>query len=170
MFLGLARFVMVMIVTMVMIVIVAMTMVMRVVVMPMLVVMIMIMMIVFSGDLLAAGAPLICPLQSGPETMIVWTTKGRQMPFKKHKPEEIIGKLREVEIVLAQGASTAEACRRIGVSEQTYYRWRKEYGGLKTDQARRMKDLEKENQRLRRAISDLTLDKLILQEAAKGNF
>jgi len=92
------------------------------------------------------------------------------MPSKKHKPEEIIGKLREVEIVLAQGASTAEACRRIGVSEQTYYRWRKEYGGLKTDQARRMKDLEKENQRLRRAISDLTLDKLILQEAVKGNF
>ena len=92
------------------------------------------------------------------------------MPAKKHKPEEIIGKLREVEIVLAQGASTAEACRRIGVSEQTYYRWRKEYGGLKTDQARRMKDLEKENQRLRRAISDLTLDKLILQEAARGNF
>ena len=92
------------------------------------------------------------------------------MPSKKHKPEEIIGKLREVEIVLAQGASTAEACRRIAVSEQTYYRWRKEYGGLKTDQARRMKDLEKENQRLRRAISDLTLDKLILQEAARGNF
>ena len=92
------------------------------------------------------------------------------MSFKRHKPEEIIGKLREVEFVLAQGASTAEACRRIGVSEQTYYRWRKEYGGLKTDQARRMKDLERENQRLRRAISDLTLDKLILQEAAKGNF
>lgn len=91
------------------------------------------------------------------------------MPNKKHKPEEIIGKLREVEIVLAQGASTAEACRRIAVSEQAYYRWRKEYGGLKTDQARRMKDLEKENQRLRRAISDLTLDKLILQEAARGN-
>jgi len=90
------------------------------------------------------------------------------MPSKKHKPEEIIGKLREVEIVLAQGASTAAACRRISVSDQTYYRWRKEYGGLKTDQARRMKDLEKENQRLRRAISDLTLDKLILQEAAKG--
>lgn len=71
--------------------------------------------------------------------------------------------------MLAQGASTAEVCRRIGVSEQTYYRWRKEYGGLKTDQARRMKDLEKENQRLRRAISDLTLDKLILQEAARGD-
>jgi transposase-like protein len=92
------------------------------------------------------------------------------MPGKKHKPEEIIGKLREVEIVLAQGASTAEACRRIAVSEQTCYRWRKEFGGLKTDRARRMKDLEKENQRLRQAILDLTLDKLILQEAARGNF
>ena len=92
------------------------------------------------------------------------------MPSKKHRPEEIIGKLREAEVVLAQGATTAEACRQIAVSEQTYYRWRKEYGGLKTDQARRMKDLEKENVRLRRAISDLTLDKLILQEAARGNF
>ena len=88
------------------------------------------------------------------------------MPSKKHKPEEIIGKLREAEIVLAQGASAAEACGRIAVSEQTHYRWRKEYGGLKTDQARRMKNLEKENGRLRRAISDLTLDKLILQQVA----
>ena len=86
---------------------------------------------------------------------------------RKHKPEEIIGKLRDVEIMLGQGGTTAEACRRIAVSEQTYYRWRKEYGGLKTDQARRMKDLEKENLRLRRAISDLTLDKLILQKAAR---
>jgi transposase InsO family protein len=76
------------------------------------------------------------------------------MPAKKHKPEEIIGKLREVEIVLGQGGTTAEACRRIAVSEQTYYRWRKEYGGLKTDQARRMKDLEKENLRLRRGADD----------------
>ena len=92
------------------------------------------------------------------------------MPSKKHKPEEIIGKLREVEIVLAQGASTAEACRRIAVSEQTYYRWRKEYGGLKTDQARRMKDLEKENQRLRKAVSDLTLDALILKEVVEGKY
>ena len=92
------------------------------------------------------------------------------MPSKKHKPEEIIGKLREVEIVLGQGETAAEACRRIAVSKQTYYRWRKKYGGLKSDQARRMKDLEKENLRLRRAISDLTLDKLLLQEAARGNF
>lgn len=89
---------------------------------------------------------------------------------RKHRPEEIIGKLREAEIVLAQGGVVADACRRIGVTEQTYYRWRREYGGLKTDQVRRMKDLEKENARLRRAVSDLTLDKLILQEAAKGNF
>ena len=88
---------------------------------------------------------------------------------KRHKPEEIIGKLREAEIVLAQGGTVSDACRRIGVTEQSYYRWRKEYGGLKMDQARRMKELEKENTRLRRAVSDLTLDKLILQEAAKGN-
>ena len=88
---------------------------------------------------------------------------------RKHKPEDIIGKLREAEIVLAQGGTVADACRRIGVTEQSYYRWRKEYGGLKMDQARRMKELEKENARLRRAVSDLTLDKLILQEAAKGS-
>lgn len=89
---------------------------------------------------------------------------------RKHKPEEIIGKLREAEIVLAQGGTVLDACRRIGVTEQSYYRWRKEYGGLKMDQARRMKELEKENARLRRAVSDLTLDKLILQEAARANF
>ncbi len=89
---------------------------------------------------------------------------------RKHKPEEIIGKLREAEIVLAQGGTVTDACRRIGVTEQSYYRWRKEYGGLKMDQARRMKELEKENARLRRAVSDLTLDKLILQEASRGNF
>ena len=89
---------------------------------------------------------------------------------RKHKPEEIISKLREAEIVLAQGGTVSDACRRIGVTEQSYYRWRKEYGGLKMDQARRMKELEKENTRLRRAVSDLTLDKLILQEAARGNY
>ena len=86
---------------------------------------------------------------------------------RNHKPEEIIGKLREAEIVLAQGGTVADACRRIGVTEQSYYRWRKEYGGLKMDQARRMKELEKENTRLRRAVSDLTLDKLILQETSE---
>ena len=92
------------------------------------------------------------------------------MPSKKHKPEEIIGKLREVEIVLAQGASTAEACRRIAVSEQTYYRWRNLYGGMKTSQAKKLKTLEQENARLKRAVAELMLDKLILREAAEGNF
>ena len=74
---------------------------------------------------------------------------------KKHGPEEVIGKLREAEIVLAQGGTASDACRRIGVSEQTYYRWRKEFGDLKTDHGRRMKNLEKESLRLRRAITDL---------------
>jgi len=89
---------------------------------------------------------------------------------KRSKPEEIIAKLREVEVRLNQGDTTGQAVRAIGVTEQTYYRWRKEYGGMGVDQARRLKDLEKENQRLRQAVSDLTLDKQILAEAAKGNF
>ena len=92
------------------------------------------------------------------------------MGRKKHTTEEIIGKLREAEIVQGQGGTVADACRRIGVTEQTYFRWRKEYGGLKVDQARRMKDLEAENARLRRAVADLTLDKQILKEAARGNY
>lgn len=89
---------------------------------------------------------------------------------KKAKPEEIIAKLREVEIRLSQGETTERAVRAIGVTVQTYYRWRKEYGGLGVDQARRLKALEKENERLRKAVSDLTLDKMILEEASKGNF
>ena len=92
------------------------------------------------------------------------------MARRKRSPEEIIGKLREAEVLLAQGKKVAEACRAIGVTEQTYYRWRNEYGGLKVDQARRLKDLERENARLRKAVSDLTLDKMILKEAASGNF
>ena len=92
------------------------------------------------------------------------------MPQKKHKSEEIVAKLRQVDVLLSQGKSVGEAVRTIGVTQFTYYRWRKEFGGLKSDQVKRLKDLEKENLRLRRAISDLTLDKLILQEAARGNF
>ena len=92
------------------------------------------------------------------------------MSRKRPKPEEIVAKLRQADVLVGQGHSVAEAIRAIGVSEVTYYRWRKEFGGLKTDQVRRMKDLEVENQRLRKAIADLTLDKLILQEAARGNF
>lgn len=92
------------------------------------------------------------------------------MAKKKHSVEQIIHKLREAEVIAARGGSVEEACRQIGVTGQTYYRWRKEYGGLKIDQAKRLKALEQENARLRRAVSDLTLDKMILQEAARGNF
>ena len=92
------------------------------------------------------------------------------MPRKTPKAEEIVAKLRQVEVLLSQGKSAAEAVRAIGVTEATYYRWRREYGGLKTDQVRRLKELEAENARLRRAVSDLTVEKLILKEAARGNF
>jgi putative transposase len=89
---------------------------------------------------------------------------------KRHKPEEIVAKLRQVDVLTSQGQSVADAVRAIGVTEVTYYRWRQEYGGLKTNQVRRMKALELENQRLRKAVADLTLDKQILAEAARGNF
>lgn len=92
------------------------------------------------------------------------------MPKKRYTPEEIVAKLRQVEVLVSQGQNIADAIRAIGVSEVTYYRWRQEYGGLKADQVKRLKELEQENSRLRRAVSDLTLDKLILQEAARGNF
>ncbi len=92
------------------------------------------------------------------------------MPQKKHKPEEIVAKLRQVDVLLSQNRSVGEAVRSIGVTQFTYYRWRKEFGGLKSDQVKRLKDLEAENMRLRRAVSDLTLEKLFLKEAASGNF
>jgi len=92
------------------------------------------------------------------------------MPRKTYKPEEIVAKLRQVDVLVSQGSSVADAIRQIGVSEVTYYRWRQEFGGLKTEQVKRLKELETENARLRRAIADLTLDKQILSEAAKGNF
>jgi transposase-like protein len=92
------------------------------------------------------------------------------MSRKRYTPEQIIGKLREAEVALAQGETTGQVCRNLGIAEQTFYRWRREYGGLKIEQARRLKTLEQENTRLRRAVADLTLDKLILQEAVRGNF
>ena len=92
------------------------------------------------------------------------------MPRKHHKPEEIVAKLRQVDVLVSQGQNIADAIRQIGVSEVTYYRWRQEFGGLKTDQVKRIKELEAENLRLRKAVSDLTIDKLILKEAASGNF
>ena len=89
------------------------------------------------------------------------------MAKRKHTAEQIIGKLREAEVLLAQGQTVAQVSRALGVTEQTYYRWRAEYGGLKLDQAKRLKALERENARLRKAVADLTLDKLILKEAAE---
>ncbi len=92
------------------------------------------------------------------------------MPRKRFSVEQIINHLREADVFLSQGRTIGEVCRHIGVSEQSYYRWRKEYGGLKMDQARRLKDLERENARLKRAVADLTLEKLVLKEAAEGNW
>lgn len=89
---------------------------------------------------------------------------------KREKAEDIVLKLRQVEVLQGQGKSVSEAVRQIGVTQQTYYRWRREYGGMNRDQLKRLKELEKENGRLRRAVSDLTLDKMILTEAARGNF
>jgi putative transposase len=92
------------------------------------------------------------------------------MARKRHSAEEIIAKLRGAEVLLAKGRSVADAAKAIGVTEQSYYRWRREYGRLKTDQARPLKELERENARLRKAVAELALDKLILKEAASGNY
>ncbi len=92
------------------------------------------------------------------------------MGRKRHTPEQIITALREAEVGLARGKSVKLISRELGITEQTYYRWRREYGGMKVSQARRLKERERENGRLKRAVADLTLDKLILEEAAEGNF
>ena len=92
------------------------------------------------------------------------------MPRKRHTADEIIHKLREAEVALSQGLGVKPTCKQIGVTEQTYYRWRKEYGGLRVDQARRLKQLEKENGRLKKLVADQALDNAILKEVAEGNF
>ena len=92
------------------------------------------------------------------------------MPRKRHTPDEIVAKLRQVDVLVGQGRAVAEAIRAIGVTEVTYYRWRRESGGLKSDRVKRLKDLGAENARLRKAVADLTLDKQILAEAARGNY
>jgi transposase-like protein len=92
------------------------------------------------------------------------------MARKDYTPEQAIGMLREAEVGLSQGEKIGKICRGLGISEQSYYRWRRLYGGLKVDQARRLKDLERENQRLKKAVSELTLDKLILKEALEGKY
>jgi len=92
------------------------------------------------------------------------------MVRKAFKPEQIINKLREAEILLSQGSTVAEASRKLNITEQTYYRWRKEYGGMRVEQAKRLKELEQENSRLKKLVADITLDNAILKEAARGNF
>jgi len=92
------------------------------------------------------------------------------MPKKRYNAEEIIHKLREADVLLAQGRNVSEVCKQLGVTDQTYYRWRKAYGGMKVDQAKRLKELEAENARLKRAVADLTVDKLILKEVAEGKY
>ncbi len=92
------------------------------------------------------------------------------MGKKGYTPEQIINKLREAEVLLNQGAQVAEASKKIGVTDQTYYRWRKEYGGMRVEQAKRLKEVEKENARLKKLVADLSLDNSILKEAARGNF
>lgn len=92
------------------------------------------------------------------------------MPSKRHTPEQIIGKLREAEVELAKGATIAQVAKKLEITEHTYYRWRTEYGGMRVDQAKRLKELEVENTRLKKLVADLSLDKAILKEAASGNF
>ena len=92
------------------------------------------------------------------------------MSHKRYSPEKIIGMLREAEIALAQGMTVGQISRQLSISEQTYYRWRKQYGGMKISQAKRVKDIERENVRLKRAVADLTLDKVILREALEGKY
>ncbi len=92
------------------------------------------------------------------------------MAKKRHTAEQIISKLREAEVLLAKGTKMPQVCRKLGVTEQTYYRWRKEYGGVRTDQVKRLKELEKQNVRLKKVVADLTLDNAILKEAAYPNF
>jgi transposase-like protein len=91
------------------------------------------------------------------------------MPQRRYTPEQIISKLREAEVLLSQGQTVGQACKSLGVSDQTYYRWRKEYGGMRTSQVRRLKELERENVRLKRLVADLSLDNAILKEAVSGN-
>ena len=92
------------------------------------------------------------------------------MPTKRYKPEQIVNLLRKIEVEIANGKTTPQAAREAGITEQTYYRWRREFGGLKLDQAKRLKELEKENSRLKRLVAELSLEKQVLREVAQGNF
>ena len=102
--------------------------------------------------------------------MVFQDREGGIVPRKRHSTEQIIAKLREADVLLSQEINVGQVCKRLGIAEQTYYRWRKAYGGMKVDQAKRLKELEAENARLKRAVADLTVDKLILKEVAEGKY
>ena len=125
---------------------------------------------------LGVSEQMICPPKTRPSPVLEsgrgQDTKGEgtMAAPKRLSPAQIINRLRKAEVALANGNTTNEVCRELGVSEQTYYRWRREYGGMKLSQAKRLKELEKENQQLKRAVAELTLDKLILKAASEGNF
>ena len=112
------------------------------------------------------------PPETGPETKLGFGPNGRRQKVARrhYRPEEIIAKLREAEILLAQGLKVPEVVRELSIHEVTYYRWRKEYGGMRVDQARRLKELEQENTRLKKLVADLSLDNAILKEVNRGNF
>jgi putative transposase len=112
-----------------------------------------------------------CPPKTSPEIMLDWIMRkgGISLARRQFKPEQIINKLREAEVLISQGSTIGQASRKIGITEQTYYRWRREYGGMGVEQAKRLRELEKENTRLKRLVADLSLDNAILKEAAQGN-
>jgi transposase-like protein len=124
--------------------------------------------------ILGVTSRLTCPPKPDPHGMLkcdkMLYERGYAMKKKRYTPEQIIEKLREAEVRLSKGESVGKTCRSIGVSEQTYYRWRNEYGGMRIAQAKRLKEIEKENSRLRKVVADLSLDNAILKEATKGNF
>lgn len=95
--------------------------------------------------------------------------KGKKMPRKRYRPEQIINSLREAEVLISQGSTAGQAARHLGISEQTYYKWRKDYGGMRINQAKRLKELEKENARLKKLVADISLDNAILKDVARGN-
>ena len=114
-----------------------------------------------------------CPPRTDPDVVLALkqiNTKEKVMGRKINSPEQIVRKLRQAEVLISQGNTISQASRQLGITEQTYYRWRKLYGGMQVSQAKRLKELENENTRLKKLVADLSLDKAILKEAAKGNF
>jgi len=129
----------------------------------------------FVQSLIIAKRELTCPPKTDPGCMLGFGSKNLmiregQMGKKRYQPEQIIGYLREAEILLAKGSTIGQVCRKIGITEQTYYRWRRDYGSLSVDQAKRLKEMEKENVRLKQLVADLSLDKAILKEVAEGKY